>query len=53
MLGATYDPIVLKRLGVLGPTADAEAARIWYEKAKEFGSSEAPRRIDMLASWNH
>ena len=53
MLGATYDPIVLERLGVLGPTADAEAARIWYEKAKEFGSSEAPRRIDMLASWNH
>ena len=53
MLGATYDPIVLERLGVLGLTANAETARIWYEKAKEFGSSEAPRRIDMLASWNH
>jgi hypothetical protein len=53
MLGATYDPIVLERLGVLGLAADAETARIWYEKAKEFGSSEAPRRIDMLASWNH
>ena len=53
MLGATYDPIVLERLGVLGLTADAETARIWYEKAREFGSSEAPRRIEMLASWNH
>jgi len=53
MLGATYDPIVLERLGVLGLAANAETARIWYEKAKEFGSSEAPRRIDMLASWNH
>ena len=53
MLGATYDPIVLERLGVLGLTANAETARIWYEKAKEFGSSEAPRRIDMLASWSH
>jgi len=53
MLGATYDPIVLERLGVLGLTADAETARIWYEKAREFGSSEAPQRIEMLASWNH
>jgi hypothetical protein len=53
MLGATYDPIILERVGVLGLTADAETARIWYEKAKEFGSSEAPRRIEMLASWNH
>jgi hypothetical protein len=53
MLAATYDPIILDRLGVLGLTADAEIARFWYEKAKEFGSSEAPRRIEMLASWNH
>jgi hypothetical protein len=53
MLGATYDPNILDRLGVLGLTADAETARFWYEKAKEFGSSEAPRRIEMLASWNH
>jgi hypothetical protein len=53
MLGATYDPLILERVGVLGLTADAETARIWYEKAKEFGSSEAPRRIEMLASWNH
>jgi hypothetical protein len=53
MLGATYDPIILDRLGVLGLTANAETARVWYEKAKEFGSSEAPRRIEMLASWNH
>jgi hypothetical protein len=53
MLGATYDPIILERVGVLGLAADAETARIWYEKAKEFGSSEAPRRLEMLASWNH
>jgi len=52
MLGATYDPIILERVGVFGLTADAETARVWYEKAKEFGSSEAPRRIEMLASWN-
>ena len=52
MLGATYDPIILEKVGVLGLTADAETARIWYERAKESGSSEAPRRIEMLASWN-
>jgi hypothetical protein len=25
-------------------------ARIWYERAKEFGSAEALRRLEMLAS---
>jgi hypothetical protein len=25
-------------------------ARTWYEKAKEFGSAEAPRRLEILAS---
>jgi hypothetical protein len=48
-LGAIYDPIVLKKLGVLGVAADTATARIWYEKAKEFGSAEAPQRLDLLA----
>src|SRR5262249_53698466 len=37
-LGATYDPIVLARLGVRGISPDVEKARRWYEKAREFGS---------------
>jgi hypothetical protein len=49
-LGATYDPVVLARMGVRGMGADIEKARGWYEKAKEFGSPEAPRRLDMLAN---
>jgi hypothetical protein len=48
-LGATYDPVVLRSLGILGVTPDVAMARGWYEKAKEYGSAEAPRRLDMLA----
>jgi TPR repeat protein len=49
-MGATYDPIVLAKLGVLGMSADVGKARSWYEKAKELGSSEASRRLELLAS---
>jgi hypothetical protein len=49
-MGASYDPIVLAKLGFWGIRADVAKARSWYEKAKEFGSSEAPRRLELLAS---
>jgi hypothetical protein len=49
MLGATFDPIVLAELGVFGLTGNRETARLWYQKAVEFGSDEASRRIDRLA----
>ena len=49
-LAGTYDPIVLEKLGIQGFGSDIAAARTWYERAKEFGSAEAPRRLEMLAS---
>jgi TPR repeat protein len=49
-MGATYDPIVLAKLGVLGMSADVGKARSWYEKAKEFGSPEASRRLKFLSN---
>jgi hypothetical protein len=49
-LGATYDPVVLAKIGVRGLGGDVEKARSWYEKAKAFGSPEAPRRLEMLAN---
>jgi hypothetical protein len=49
-MGATYDPIVLAGLGVLGMSADLGKARSWYEKAREFGSPEASRRLELLAN---
>jgi len=49
-LGATYDPNVLARLGVVGVSADVEQARSWYEKAETLGSLDARRRLDLLAN---
>jgi hypothetical protein len=49
-MGSTYDPVVLADRGVLGPAADLDKARGWYERAKEMGSPEGPRRLEMLAN---
>jgi len=48
-LGGTFDPMVLKGLGVIGVAVDLAQARNWYQKAAELGSREAPKRIDQLA----
>jgi hypothetical protein len=48
-LGATYDPYVFGELGVLGFSADAVQARVWYERAAKLGVREATQRIDRLA----
>jgi hypothetical protein len=48
-LGSTYDPQVLRELKAFGFAPDLEMARGWYDKAKEFGSEEAQRRIQILA----
>jgi hypothetical protein len=49
-LGATYDPVALSKIGLRGTWADIEKARGWYEKAKEFGSPDAPGRLETLAN---
>jgi hypothetical protein len=49
-LAGTYDPVILEKLGVHGFVPDVAMARAWYEKAKKFGSAEAPRRLETLAS---
>jgi TPR repeat protein len=48
-LGATFDPVVLEELGVLGFPPDPAQARLWYDKAARLGSAEALRRIERLA----
>jgi hypothetical protein len=48
-LAGTFDPQVLARLGVRGLRGDTAQARAWYEKARELGSTDATRRIDVLA----
>ena len=49
-LGGTYDPIVFAKLGVAGLGADVEKARTWYQKAESLGSTEATRRLAILAN---
>jgi hypothetical protein len=47
-LAETYDPVVLRRLNVLGFKPDPGQARAWYERAAGYGSAEASRRLDAL-----
>jgi hypothetical protein len=48
-LGGTFDPLVLKSLGSVGVPADLAKARSWYQKAAEFGSRDAPQRLNQIA----
>jgi TPR repeat protein len=50
ILAGTYDPVILEKLGVHGFVPDVAMARVWYEKAKKFGSAEAPQRLELLAN---
>src|SRR5947199_5044901 len=52
-LAGTYDPVILEKLGVHGFVPDVAMARVWYEKAKKFGSADAPQRLELLASKQH
>jgi hypothetical protein len=49
-LGSTYDPDVLRRMGVIGVAPDVSLAREWYQKASEYGSREARQRLNVLAA---
>jgi hypothetical protein len=49
-LGSTYDPVILTRLGIRNQVANVELARTWYEKAQEFGSTEAAARLKTLSN---
>lgn len=49
VIGGTYDPLMPEKLKVRGFAPDIAMARTWYERAKEFGSTEASRRLEMLA----
>jgi hypothetical protein len=48
LLGATFDPVVLRDLGVLGFTPDPAQARTWYQRAADAGLPEATRRLERL-----
>lgn len=47
-LAGTYNPIMLGQLQVHGLSADLSKARHWYERAKELGSPDASRELQVL-----
>jgi hypothetical protein len=51
MLAETYDPISLAKHQLLPANSDIELARVWYRKATELGSPDAPGRLDRLTNW--
>ena len=49
-LAATYDPVVLAKIGAAGATPDVAKAREWYMKARALGSPDAAPRLEVLAN---
>jgi hypothetical protein len=47
-LGATFDPLVIRRLGAIGAAPDAAQARQWYQKAVALGSATASQPLAQL-----
>jgi hypothetical protein len=48
ILAQTYDPAVLGTLDARSVVPDPAAARAWYQKAAQFGSQDAQRRLDQM-----
>ncbi|CAN7658173.1 hypothetical protein LJR220_006214 [Bradyrhizobium sp. LjRoot220] len=48
MLAGTYDPQVLGKQDMRSITPDPAMARLWYQKAAQFGSSDAKRRLSQI-----
>jgi len=49
-LAATYDPILIKQLGNYSARPDLALARAWYQRARDWGSPEAAKQLEALAS---
>ncbi|WP_258764511.1 hypothetical protein [Bradyrhizobium arachidis] len=50
LLAQTYDPAVLGTRDTRSVSADASAARDWYQKAATLGSAEAQQRLAQLSN---
>jgi TPR repeat protein len=48
MLAGTFDPQVLGTQDMRSITPDPIAARLWYQKAAQLGSSDARRRLSQI-----
>jgi hypothetical protein len=50
VLAATYDPIIIEKIAANSPMANIELARVWYQRAQDWGSIDAPKQLEALAS---
>jgi Bacterial SH3 domain len=48
LLGATFDPEFIDRIGAHGIKADPQEARGWYERAKQLGVEDAESKLKAL-----
>jgi glycosyltransferase involved in cell wall biosynthesis len=52
LLASTYDAYELARMGVRGVQANPSVARMWYERARELGASEAEALLLRLGGFD-
>jgi TPR repeat protein len=45
ILGTTFDPLFIRRMGVVGMEPDLARARQWYKRAAELGSVDASQQL--------
>ena len=50
-VGQTYDPALLRRLGIRGGGANGEQALAWYRRGADAGDADAARAISELSAW--
>jgi hypothetical protein len=51
LLAKTFDPMAQRQHGAADSGPDLAQARNWYQRAREWGSPEAQRQLDALASY--
>ena len=51
LLAKTFDPTASRQFSAADAGPDVEQARNWYQRAREWGSPEAQRQLDALASF--
>jgi hypothetical protein len=52
VLAGTYDPMLIGQISRGGGGSDVALARVWYQRARDWGSPDAPRQLEALASAN-
>ena len=50
-LAKSYDPMLTRHSGAADAEPDLARARMWYQKAREWGAPQAQRQLDALATF--